>query len=176
MLGMSPCSESWRSLSRVCGRHDERMPSAAINALLFCFAGVLLEAVCAGGDIRARLHSLRKPRFVPSLWGWVVIGVAYYVVCFVVLWRLFLLGADVPSRGVAIALALAFMAINALWNYFVFRTRNLLHCLLIGAACSVVALMFWTVCCGSIESRPSVSRRIWLISDTRTFGATRSEN
>lgn len=121
------------------------MTKAVVYALLVCFAGVLLEAVCAGGDIRARLESIRKPRFAPPLWGWIVIGVAYYVVCFVVLCRLFLLDGHVPLRGAGISLALAFMLINGLWNCFFFRTRNLLHCLLIGAAYSAVALVLWTV-------------------------------
>ena len=48
-----------------------------------CAISVALEAVFAGGGIKQRLAELRAPRFVPPLWGWVVIGAFYYVICFV---------------------------------------------------------------------------------------------
>lgn len=68
-----------------------------------------------------------------------VIGGAYYVICFVVLYRLFLL-PPLLLRTVALALLGALMLVNALWNYFFFRSRNLRHAYFLGWPYSAIAL------------------------------------
>jgi len=68
-----------------------------------------------------------------------VIGVLYYVICFSILYRLFLLPPS-PWRSAAFALVGAILFINALWNYFFFRTRNLRHAYLLGLPYGVIAI------------------------------------
>ena len=112
---------------------------AIIYSLAICALGAGLEGLFAGGGIKQRLATLRLPSYAVPFWGWMVIGGLYYVICFSVLFRLFLLPSS-PGRTAAFALTGAFMFINALWNYFFFRTRNLFHAYLLGLPYSAVAI------------------------------------
>jgi len=118
---------------------------ALIYSLSICLLSVALEGIFAGGGIKQRLAELRVPRYVPPLWGWIVIGAFYYVICFVVLYRLFSMPATVALRQWALALLGGIMFINALWNYFFFRTRNLFHAFVIGFPYSVLAVVLFVV-------------------------------
>ena len=111
-----------------------------IYSLVACAISIALEGVFAGGGIRQRLAQLRVPRFIPPLWGWVVIGACYYVICFVLLYRLFSISEVTALRRWTLALLFAMMSINAFWNYFFFRTRNLLHAYVIGLPYSFIAI------------------------------------
>ncbi len=110
-----------------------------------CVLAILLEGLCAGAGIRKRLADLNKPRLVPPLWGWIVIGGFYYVMCFAVLYRVFALPVNTPLRKTAIALMLILMSINAGWNWFFFRSRNLFYAFLIGLPYSVIAMVLLAV-------------------------------
>ena len=119
------------------------MTRALIYSLVACALSIALEGVFAGSGIKVRLAQLRVPRYVPPLWGWVVIGAFYYVICFVLLYRLFSISETVPFRRWALAFLFAMMFINALWNYFFFRTRNLFHAYLIGWPYGLIALVLF---------------------------------
>ena len=92
----------------------------------------------AGSGIKQRLANLRTPSYAIPFWGWIVIGAFYYLICFTVLYRLFLL-PPTPVRSAAFVLLGAMMFINVLWNYFFFRTRNLFHAYLLGLPYSGIA-------------------------------------
>ncbi len=113
--------------------------SAIIYSLAICALGAALEALFAGGGIRQRLATVRSPSYAVPFWGWMVIGALYYLICFSILYRLFLLPSS-PGRTAAFGLIGAFMFINALWNYFFFRTRNLFHAYVLGLPYSAVAI------------------------------------
>lgn len=114
------------------------MTRALICSFAICALGALLEGLFAGSGIRQRLASLRLPSYAIPFWGWMVIGGLYYLTCFAILYRLFLL-PPAPARSAAFALLGAMMFVNALWNYFFFRTRNLFHAYLLGWPYSVIA-------------------------------------
>jgi tryptophan-rich sensory protein len=114
---------------------------ALVFALAVCVVSVALEGLFAGSGIKQRLAELKVPPRVPPLWGWIIIGTSYYVICFVLLYRLFAKSETVPLRQWALASLLVMMLVNALWNYFFFRTRNLLHAYLIGLPYSLIALL-----------------------------------
>ena len=115
------------------------MTRAIIYSLGICAIGAALEALFAGSGIKQRLANLRQPSFAIPFWGWMMIGGFYYAICFAVLYRLFLL-PPAPARSVAFALLGTMMFVNALWNYFFFRTRNLLHAYLLGLFYNAIAL------------------------------------
>lgn len=115
------------------------MTRAILFSLAICMLGAALEGLFAGSGIKQRLATLRLPSYAVPFWGWMVIGVLYYLICFSVLYRLFLLPPS-PGRTAAFALIGAFMFINALWNYFFFRTRNLFHAYLLGLPYNAIAL------------------------------------
>ena len=115
------------------------MTRGIIYSFAICALGAALEGLFAGRGIKQRLASLRLPSYAVPFWGWMVIGVLYYVICFAVLCRLFLLPSS-PGRSAAFALVGAIVFINALWNYFFFRTRNLFHAYLLGLPYGVIAI------------------------------------
>ena len=121
------------------------MTRALIYSLGACAVSVALEGVFAGGGIKQRLAEIRVPRYAPPLWAWIVIGAFYYVICFVVLYRLFSITKPMPLRSWALVLLGGMMFINALWNYFFFRTRNLFHAYLIGLPYGLIALVLFAV-------------------------------
>jgi benzodiazapine receptor len=115
------------------------MTRAIIYSFAICALGAALEGLFAGRGIKQRLASLRLPSYAVPFWGWMVIGGLYYVICFSVLYRLFLLPSS-PGRSAAFALIGALMFVNALWNYFFFRTRNLFHAYLLGLPYGMIAI------------------------------------
>ena len=115
------------------------MTRAIIYSLAICALGAALEGLFAGRGVKQRLANLRAPSFAIPFWGWMVIGGLYYLICFAVLYRLFLL-PPTHARNIAFALLGAVMFVNALWNYFFFRTGNLLHAYLLGMFYNAIAL------------------------------------
>jgi benzodiazapine receptor len=109
-----------------------------LYSLAICALGAALEGLFAGKGIKQRLATLRLPSYAVPFWGWMVIGGLYYLICFSILYRLFLLPPSL-ERNAAFVLICALMFINALWNYFFFRTRNLFHAYLLGLPYSAVA-------------------------------------
>src|ERR1043166_4386129 len=73
-----------------------KMTRALIYSLAACAVSVALEGLFAGRGIKQRLAQLRVPRYVPPVWGWVVIGALYYLICFVVLYRVFSMSETIP--------------------------------------------------------------------------------
>ena len=112
---------------------------AIVYSLGICAVGVALEGIFAGPGIRQRLATLRLPSYAVPFWGWMIIGGLYYVTCFAVLYQLFL-SPPSPARTAAFVLISAILFINALWNYFFFRARNLRYAYLLGLPYGVVAL------------------------------------
>jgi len=116
-----------------------------IYSLAACGVSIALEGLFAGSGIKARLAELRVPRYAPPLWGWVVIGAFYYLICFVVLYRLFSMSEAILLRRWALVFLFAMMFINALWNYLFFRTRNLFHAYVIGFPYALIAFALFAV-------------------------------
>ena len=120
------------------------MSLALVYSLAVCALSVALEGLFAGGSIKQRLAALQVPRYVPPLWGWIVIGAFYYVICFLLLYRLFSM-PTLNLRQWALSLLGGMMFINAFWNYFFFRSRNLFHTYLIGLPYCVIAVGLFSV-------------------------------
>lgn len=97
---------------------------SAIAALAACIAGAGLEGVLAGRGVRRRLAELRQPPYSPPFVVWMGIGLAYYVICFVLLSRL-IGSVTSPLRWWAVVLVLILMAGNAIWNLVFFRFRDI---------------------------------------------------
>jgi len=118
------------------------MARALVLSLLVCAIGAGLEGLFAGKGVRNRLASLRLPASAPPFLAWVIIGGLYYVICFAILTRLFLL-SDSPARSIAFVLLATMMFINAFWNYLFFRARHLQFAYLIGLPYGAMALVLF---------------------------------
>src|ERR1700738_2305803 len=113
-----------------------------LTALAVCFAGVLLEGLCAGSGVKKYLGELRWPSFSPPLWAWYTIGVVYYVVVFVCLYRV-LRCPPLPFRNAALALLLVIVVLNAFWNVLFFRAKNLRATFVFSMCYSVIVIGCW---------------------------------
>jgi tryptophan-rich sensory protein len=112
---------------------------AALGALAICVAAAVLEGLLAGRGVKRRLTELRQPPHSPPFGVWVVIGLAYYLICFVVLTRLVDSTAS-PLRWLAFALVVALLIGNAAWNLTFFRHRNIEASAIVSLVYAAVAL------------------------------------
>ena len=115
-----------------------RHPS--LISLGICVLAAAAETILAGRQPMKFLATLRQPHFAPPLWLWTIIGVFYYLICFLVLARLLHLEPGNMLRHVAIALILALLAINAFFNYVLFRMRDLFASLAVFVAYDLIAI------------------------------------
>lgn len=113
-----------------------------LTALVVCLLAVIAEGLLAGGNVREHLRQIKQPRASPPMWLWIAIGLAYYIICYTILFRLFSLGRD-GMRNVAVGFVLMILAANAFWNYLFFRAKNFFACLVLslGYGVLVVALL-----------------------------------
>ena len=108
-------------------------------ALAVCVLAAASEGILAGKGAMNWLATLRQPRFAPPPWAWIIIGVLYYLICLLVLSRLLGIAAD-PFRNLSIALMLALLVTNALFNYVLFERRNLLASVAIFVPYDLIAI------------------------------------
>ena len=94
--------------------------SATLLALVICIVAAALEGVFAGSDVRQRLAALRMPRYSPPFRLWLLIGLAYYTICFIVLRQVLPQSFTVP-----LVLLILILLANALWSILFFRWRDL---------------------------------------------------
>ena len=122
------------------------MTRAVLPALIVCLLAALFEAICAGRGVRQRMASLRSPSYSIPFAGWIAIGGIYYAICFIILIRLLLL--QLPRPVLAFGLLASIMILNALWNVFFFRTRDLQQAFFLGIAYSAIAVVLLVVLFG----------------------------
>jgi benzodiazapine receptor len=113
-----------------------------LATLVVCLLAIIAEGLLAGGNVREHLRQIKQPRASPPMWLWIAIGLAYYVICYTILFRLFALGRD-DMRNVAVGFLIVILAANAFWNYLFFRAKNFLACIVLslGYGVLVVALL-----------------------------------
>lgn len=92
-------------------------------SLAICVVMAALEGAMAGNGVRQRFTELRLPAGSPTLAAWIAIGILYYAICFVVLYRVLLHGLSDRLAQIAFALTLAVMIYNASWNWLFFRHK-----------------------------------------------------
>lgn len=90
-----------------------------------CLGAILAETLAAGRRPSAVIASLKQPRWALPMQAWYVVGVAYYGVCFVTLYRVMQGGTVRGLRFFALGLTVAVMGLNAVWNWVFFRRRDL---------------------------------------------------
>jgi len=113
------------------------MNKAFIVALIACVAAAVGEGLFMGRDGARWVKSLKQPAFSPSVGVWTLIGIAYYGMCFFLLYRL--VSGD-PTHTLPLMLLLAVMALNTTWNYVYFRRRDLRMAFWYAAGYAVVAV------------------------------------
>jgi tryptophan-rich sensory protein len=84
-----------------------------------------LECALAGSGVRQRLAALRMPPYSPPFAMWLLIGAAYYAICFIVLRHLLTVSLGSLTVRVAFALVMLVLAANASWSVLFFRRGDL---------------------------------------------------
>jgi tryptophan-rich sensory protein len=96
-----------------------------LAAFAACLAGAVLEGALSGSGVRARFAVLRLPAYSPVFAVWVVIGLAYYGLCFVLLSRLLAAPDRTALHWTAVGIVGVVLVVNGYWNYVFFRLRSL---------------------------------------------------
>lgn len=91
-------------------------------AALICVAAAAVEGLCAGRDPMGQLKAWRQPSWSPPPWVWVLIGLAWYGICFTGLVRLLPFW---PEHQLPALLLASLMLANAAANVPTFRMRRL---------------------------------------------------
>src|SRR5262245_6106618 len=113
-------------MCQYCQRRETMSETSAIlTALGICAIAAILEGLAAGKNVKPYFAKLRWPAYSPPLWVWYIIGALYYAICFLILYRLLRHSGDAVLKQTALALIVALMIANALWNYVFFRAQNL---------------------------------------------------
>lgn len=99
--------------------------TAILIALGLCLMAALLEGVCAGKNVKDYFAKLKQPSYSAPLWFWYTIGVVYYAIFFIVLYRTLISPPELILRNATLALVLIMMGVNASWNFIFFRAQNL---------------------------------------------------
>jgi tryptophan-rich sensory protein len=94
-------------------------------AMAVCGAGMISEAALAGKAANKIMRSLKQPIWALPVWAWYLIGLAYYGACFASLYRLVNIVSASGTRWLCLALVIAVMTANAVWNFIFFRRGNL---------------------------------------------------
>ncbi len=91
-------------------------------ALALCAVAAVFEGLCAGRNAMAKLLALRQPSWSPSPGAWLLVGLAWYAICYTSLARLLPLW---PQDKWPVLLLCALMLANGLANFFQFRLERL---------------------------------------------------
>jgi tryptophan-rich sensory protein len=100
--------------------------TALIAAVGICLAVGLLEVLLTSDGLKTWYPTLRKPCWHIPLWGFILVGVAVYVLDGFVAYRLLTVVDSRPAQVVALIALLVVMVTNALWNYAFFAYQSTL--------------------------------------------------
>jgi len=93
-------------------------------ALTICLVFAIVESLLAGDiDVYAFFENLKQPTWSLPVWSWLLIGGFYYVLCTAILYNV-LLAQPSTKRSIALALTIAMMVANTIWNYFFFGEQS----------------------------------------------------
>ena len=105
---------------------------AILISLGICVVSAILEGLFAGKNIKTFFAKLQFPPYSAPLWVWSIIGVFYYFICFLILYRIFRYEGETIFKQIALTLILIMMLVNAFWNYLFFRLQSLSLSFIVG--------------------------------------------
>jgi translocator protein len=111
-----------------------------VISLGICILAATAEGILSGKRPMEVLATLRQPRFTPPRRVWIIIGVFYYVICFTVLVRLLRMDGVNRLQYSATVLMFVLLALNALFNSMLFRSRNVFAAFLLFVPYDLVAV------------------------------------
>lgn len=113
-------------------------------AFAICVAAAGFEGLCAGRDPMGQLKATSQPAWSPPSWVWVLIGIAWYAICFTALARLLPLWQEHKTPVILLG---AIMLLNGAAGLFQFRMKRLdLAFFSLVPYLLLLATFLWSVC------------------------------
>jgi len=98
---------------------------ALIIAIVTPLGCAVFGNALTGDAVTKWYPTLKKSRLILPLWSFIPIGIAYYVMCGVLFYRLLAIVNPSRQRTTAIVLLLGMMGVNEGWNYIFFGKKSL---------------------------------------------------
>jgi tryptophan-rich sensory protein len=152
-----------------------------VIATIVCLIAAVSEALVSGSDPHSRFRKLRLPSYSPPVRIWILTGLFYYLMCFVIL-RHLLSAADFSGlHRSALVLVIAMLGGNAAWNALFFRLGALRLSFLaflpygmLAVALTVLMIPIYafgaallSVYCGYLIYAARWSYRLWQLNDPK---------
>lgn len=121
---------------------DVEMVPLAVSVFV-CVLLAVLGNLWVGDALKTWYPSLVKPPLLVPIWGFIVVGVAVYLVEGVVFYRLLVHVASPEGKVVAVTALVVLMVCNEAWNYAFFGLRSTLAALvgIVGFLAPLTVLM-----------------------------------
>src|SRR5918998_6385834 len=146
-------------------RRSSKGPLVAATAMPVVFA--IFGTTLVGGSGLGWYAGLVKPWFLAPLWAFYVVGLLYYVLAAIVLYRVLVYIDDPRGKAVSFTLTVGLLLLNELWNYGFFGLRSTLAGF-VGIAVFLVALTALIVALHRYErfsARLLVPYYLWVLYD-----------
>lgn len=92
-------------------------------SLAICLLFALSGALIVNKDISGMFNHIKNPAFMIPHGGWITIGVLFYIIHAIILYRAFYY-TNRHARGLVIILVVVILAYNEFWNYLLFGLHN----------------------------------------------------
>ena len=146
-------------------RRSSKGSLVAATAMPVVFA--IFGTALVGGSGLGWYAGLVKPWFLAPLWAFYFVGLVYYVLAAIVLYRVLVYIDDPRGKAVSFALTVSLLLLNELWNYGFFGLRSTLAGF-VGIAVFLVALTALIVALHRYErfsARLLVPYYLWVLYD-----------
>lgn len=95
-------------------------------AVVLCVCVAVVEGLLGTEGLRNWYAELAKPDWHLPIWGFVVVAIVVYVMFGFIAYRLFVVPLAMGSRAIGLTALAVVMLFNALWNYALFQSQDLL--------------------------------------------------
>lgn len=100
-----------------------RVLKSLLLSIGICIFFAAVGGLLTGDALETWYPSLRQPSFALPMWGWYIVGIIYYVIVVVVLFRI-LNRTSQKGRRTLLMLTIAMIAGNEFWNYLLFGLKS----------------------------------------------------
>jgi tryptophan-rich sensory protein len=136
-------------------------------SVVVCLALAVVGNAWAGDALKTWYPQLVKPRLLPPLWGFIVVGLVVYIAEGIALYRLLVHIDTLEGRIVSVTALLVVMVGNEAWNYAFFGLRSTLAALvgIVAFAAPLTILMVALFCYEPVSGWLLAPYCLWVAYD-----------
>ncbi len=94
-----------------------------LYSLTICLVFALSGALIVNKDLSGMFTHIKNPAFMIPRRGWITIGVLFYIINAIILYRAFYY-SNRHAKGMVVILVVLILAYNEFWNYLLFGLHN----------------------------------------------------